>query len=201
MLEPSQQRTLLGMARRSIEGAVLGSWSPQPDLEGLDATLLKPGACFITLTIGGQLRGCIGSIEARQPLAMDVWEHAADAAQNDFRFPPVVMEEVRLLEIEISVLTQPVPVKIDSPEELLRVLRPGEDGVILIVGNRRATFLPQVWEKIPDPVEFLDALCEKMGQPAGAWRRGGSRALTYQVQSFAESPLKGEVQEGSAASA
>ncbi len=201
MLGPVEQRALLRMARRSVERTALGGWSPQADLEGLDPTLLELGACFVTLTIGGRLRGCIGSIEPRQSLAMDVWEHAADAAQNDFRFPPVVAAEVPMLEIEISVLTRPVAVHWDSPEDLLRKLRPGEDGVILNVGNRRATFLPQVWAKIPDPVQFLDSLCEKMGQPAGAWRRAGSRLLTYEVQSFAESLSKGEVQEGSAASA
>ncbi|MGD0574926.1 MAG: AmmeMemoRadiSam system protein A [Anaerolineales bacterium] len=201
MLGPVEQRALLRMARRSVERTALGAWSPQADLEGLDPTLLELGACFVTLTIGGRLRGCIGSIEPRQSLAMDVWEHAADAAQNDFRFPPVVAAEVPMLEIEISVLTRPVAVHWDSPEDLLRKLRPGEDGVILNVGNRRATFLPQVWAKIPDPVQFLDSLCEKMGQPAGAWRRAGSRLLTYEVQSFAESLSKGEVQEGSAASA
>jgi len=185
-LESSERRGLLVIARRAVEAAAQGAKLERIDLAVLPAALREEGACFVTLTAGGQLRGCIGSLEARQPLALDVQEHAVDAAMNDFRFPPVQMAEVRKLAIEISVLSKPLPLRFGSAEDLLQRLVPGRDGVVLKKGARRATFLPQVWEKVPDTVEFMGMLCEKMGVAPETWRRPGIEVYTYQVESFQE---------------
>jgi AmmeMemoRadiSam system protein A len=132
------------------------------------------------------LRGCIGSLEARQPLALDVQEHAVDAAFHDFRFPPLTESELPGLHIELSILSAPEPLAYQNAEDLPGLLRPGVDGVILARGMRRATFLPQVWEKVSEPVTFLDMLCEKMGLEYDLWRRQKLDVFTYQVDCFEE---------------
>lgn len=177
---------LLGLARRTLEAGVNGQPRLKPDLAALGGHLAEPGASFVTLTIGGELRGCIGALEPYQPLAEDVCEHALAAALEDPRFPPVQPSELPRINIEVSRLTQPVPLEYHNPEELLGRLRPQVDGVILRDGFRRATFLPQVWEKIPDPADFLDNLCYKMGADPQLWRRKRLEALIYQVEDFHE---------------
>ena len=124
--------------------------------------------------------------EAYQPLADDVREHAMAAALQDPRFPPVQPGELNGIRIEVSRLTEPVELEYSTAEELLVKLRPHVDGVILRDGFRRATFLPQVWEKIPDPADFLDNLCYKMGAEAGVWRRKHLTIQIYQVEEFHE---------------
>jgi AmmeMemoRadiSam system protein A len=140
----------------------------------------------VTLTSRGYLRGCVGALEAYQSLAEDVCEHAVAAAFQDYRFPPVQARELKDIEIEISYLTQPEPLKYENPDALPKLLRPNIDGVVLRDGGRRATFLPQVWEKIPNPEEFLEELCMKMGAPADLWRRKRLNVMIYQVEEFHE---------------
>jgi AmmeMemoRadiSam system protein A len=140
----------------------------------------------VTLTSGGDLRGCIGALQATIPLAEDLVVHARAAATEDFRFYPVRPEETAGIEIEISILSDPVPLEYTDADDLMAKLRPGIDGVILTSGMHRATFLPQVWEKVPQPHQFLDMLCEKAGLPRRAWRTGHPDVLTYQVESFKE---------------
>jgi AmmeMemoRadiSam system protein A len=187
MLSEVSKRKLLEIARKSIASQLRDRVEPRLDLAALPPDLRAPGACFVTLTRNGQLRGCIGSLEARQPLAADVQEHAADAAFHDFRFPPLTEPELADLQIEISVLSAPQPLKYANSEELPDLLKPGVDGVILARGMRRATFLPQVWEKVPDPASFLDMLCEKMGFEYDLWRREKLNVFTYHVESFEDS--------------
>lgn len=184
MLSEDSKRRLLTIARDSIASQLKDKIESRLDLPSLPPELQKPGACFITLTHNGLLRGCIGSLEARQPLAADVQEHASDAAFRDFRFPPLTASEFSDLHIEVSVLSAPTPLKYDNPEELPDLLHPGEDGVILARGMRRATFLPQVWEKVADPFSFLDMLCEKMGFEYDLWRREKLDVFIYHVESF-----------------
>jgi AmmeMemoRadiSam system protein A len=184
MLSEDSKRLLLNVARTSIASELKDRIESRLDLVSLPRELQSPGACFVTLTHNGLLRGCIGSLEARQPLAADVREHASDAAFRDFRFPPLTETEFTDLHIEISVLSAPVPLKYNTPEDLPDLLHPGEDGVILARGLRRATFLPQVWEKVPDPVSFLDMLCEKMGFDYDLWRREKLDVSIYHVESF-----------------
>jgi AmmeMemoRadiSam system protein A len=185
-LTPQEKQTLLMLARQALEHAVRGQPLPDIDLPSLTPRLRAKGAAFVTLTISGELRGCIGALEAYQPLAEDVREHAVAAALNDFRFPPVQPEELARIKVEVSRLTAPRLLVHETPDELLAGLRPGVDGVVLRDGLRRATFLPQVWEKIPDPVEFLEHLCLKMGESPNLWRRKNIEVLTYQVEEFHE---------------
>ena len=181
-----EQQTLLHLAREAMEYGVRGQKLPPLAEKTLSKHLLEQGTSFITLTIRGQLRGCIGGLEARQPLITDVREHAIAAALEDPRFPPVREDELNRIQIEVSRLTRPVPLEYKDAADLLSKLRPHVDGVILRDGFRRATFLPQVWEKIPDPAEFMDNLCYKMGASDNTWRIKHLDVLIYQVQEFHE---------------
>lgn len=186
-LSQEERCLLLDFARRSIEMAVNGQVFQPPDLEKLPTHLRELGVCFVTLTLpNGDLRGCIGGLEAGQPLALDVCEHAIAAARDDYRFLPVRADELPLLHIEISRLTRPEPLLYEDPAELPQLLHPFEDGVILRDGLRRATFLPQVWEKLPDPENFLTHLCQKMGAPGGLWRHRKLEVEIYHVEMFCE---------------
>jgi AmmeMemoRadiSam system protein A len=185
-LTDDERQQLLILARQAIQQAVCGSELVMFEPDCLTPPLRQPGATFVTLTRNGELRGCVGALEAYQPLAEDVREHAVAAALNDFRFYPVQPDELPGLQIEISRLTIPQPLDYTDPVELPRRLRQGIDGVILRAGSRRSTFLPQVWEKIPDPEEFLSHLCLKMGCPANYWRRNRLQVFTYQVEEFHE---------------
>jgi AmmeMemoRadiSam system protein A len=185
-LTDDEKRTLLELARQALEDGVRGQKLPPLDLQTLPPRLQACGASFVTLTINGDLRGCIGALEPCQPLVDDVREHAIAAALQDYRFPVVCPEELLRIRLEISRLTVPVSLEYCSPEDLLTKLRPGIDGVVLRDGSRRATFLPQVWEKLPDPAGFLDSLCTKMGAVADLWRKKHLDVLVYQVEEFHE---------------
>lgn len=185
-LLPEERALLLKLARQALQEAVSGNLLPALDLAALPPRLREPGASFVTLTRSGELRGCIGALEPNLPLAADVCEHAAGAALQDYRFPPVSPEELPEIEIEISRLTPSRPLQYDCPEDLLVRLRPGVDGVILSDGWRRATFLPQVWEKLPNAAEFLSHLCYKMGAEPNLWRARNLRVDIYQVEEFHE---------------
>lgn len=181
-----EKQYLLKLARDTISNAL--NHQPEPEIieEKLSPVLLEPGAAFVTLTIKGNLRGCIGSLEAHQSLVYDVREHAYQAAFEDYRFPPLTVAELPSTRIEISRLTAPVDLRYETPAELTRVLRPGRDGVILQDGFRRATFLPQVWEQLPEPEAFLSHLCAKMGAPSDLWKKKRLQVKTYSVEEFEE---------------
>ncbi len=135
----------------------------------------------------GQLRGCIGTLEAYQSLALDVQEHSAAAATQDYRFSPVKPAEVDSIQIEISRLTPTRRLPYSDWQELITLLRPGVDGVMIRDGARGATFLPQVWEKLPDPNEFLTHLCLKLGADGNYWQKKKLDVFIYQVEEFRES--------------
>ncbi len=185
-LTPQEKETLLKVARESLELGLRGKKLPPLDEAARTPLLQADGVCFVTLTKGGKLRGCIGALEPYQPLVEDVREHALAAAQNDYRFPTVRPEELVEIEIEISRLTLPVPLQYEDANDLLAKLRPNVDGVVLKDGHRRATFLPQVWEQLPDPREFLSHLCQKMGRDADLWQHKKLGVLIYQVEEFHE---------------
>jgi AmmeMemoRadiSam system protein A len=186
LITDNDRKFLLSLARQSIENCANGVSFPPLELERLSQRLRDQGASFVTLTYRGYLRGCIGALEPYQSLAEDVREHAIAAAFQDYRFPPVQPDEIKDIKIEISYLTQPKPLAYENPTELLSKLKPNVDGVVLRDGMRRATFLPQVWEKIPDPQEFLEELCMKMGCQPDLWRKKKLDVLTYQVEEFHE---------------
>jgi len=177
---------LLKFAREALICGVNGLVLPVINLKELPARLSDPGASFVTLTQVGKLRGCIGTLDACRPLVEDVCEHAVAAALQDYRFPPVHPDELVEIQIEISRLTRPIRVDYSCSEELIMQLRPGVDGVVLMDGVRRATFLPQVWEKIPQPEQFLEHLCWKMGAAPDLWRSKKLNVLVYQVEEFQE---------------
>jgi AmmeMemoRadiSam system protein A len=181
-----EKKTLLQEARGAMEKAVKGEKLQALEMASMTPLLREEGASFITLTIQGELRGCIGALEPYQPLVKDVREHAIAAALEDPRFPPVRPNELNQIEIEISRLTIPKRLEYKDAEDLLSKLRPQVDGVILRDGYRRATFLPQVWEKLPDKAEFLDNLCYKMGAEPETWRHKPLEVLIYQVEEFHE---------------
>jgi AmmeMemoRadiSam system protein A len=186
ILNKEEQEQLLGMARQALEDVTNGKRLEPLDLQSLPPRLRQPGATFVTLTRANDLRGCIGTLEALLPLAEDVREHAVAAATQDYRFMPVQAIELPEIKIEISRLTDPKDLSYDTPEELLDRLRPHIDGVILREGMHRATFLPQVWEKLPDGEEFLSHLCMKMGAPPDLWRYRKLQVQVYQVEEFHE---------------
>ncbi len=183
-----EQNMLLHLAREALERRVKGGDLPPLDVSFLTPRLRENGASFVTLTLHGKLRGCIGALEPYQPLAEDVREHAVAAALEDPRFPPLSERELNGVQLEVSRLTRPIPLEYKDANDLLSKLRPHVDGVIVRDGSQRTTFLPQVWEKIPDPAEFLNNLCHKMGASPDLWRKKHLDVLTYQVEDFHESP-------------
>ena len=179
-------RCLLAVARHAI-ACELALFVPLPQTGGLQ----RLGATFVTLLCGGELRGCIGSLNARRALEVDVRENALAAAFRDPRFPPLSVGEFPALSIEVSLLSQPEAVSFATEGELLSRLVPGVDGVALDIEDRRATFLPQVWETIPEPREFLAALKAKARIPAGFWSPQLNVSL-YRVTKWKESEMERE---------
>lgn len=176
---------LLPTARASIEHA-LGLLAEAPTER--PAWAVAPGASFVTLTEGGLLRGCIGSLQAVRPLLDDVRDNAVAAATRDPRFAPVTRGELGALAIEVSVLSAPIPLAASSLADAYAALVPGVEGVIVEVGPwHQATFLPQVWEQLPDPEAFLRHLWLKAGVPPGEWR-AGTTLQTYTVRAWHETP-------------
>ena len=187
-LSPDDRKRLLELAREAMTDAVTGKRKKDIDISSISDPLRQIGASFVTLTIEGELRGCIGTLEAYQPLYRDVQDHAIQSALEDYRFPPVTAEEIPLISIEISRLTSPVPLPYKKPEELPGLLKPHVDGVILKDGFHRATFLPQVWQQLPEPPIFLSHLCQKMGAAPDLWKRKVLEVSIYHVEEFSESP-------------
>jgi len=172
------ESTLLLVARQSIQHGLQFGKALEVDLEKYSPPLTDPGAAFVTLEKGGQLRGCIGSIEAHRPLIQDVAEHAWNAAFRDPRFPQLTEEEYHMLSLEISILTQPEPMSFVSEQDLMEQIQPGRDGLIIQDGYRRGLFLPAVWDKLPDVETFLRHLKQKAGLPGDYW------SDTTEVQRF-----------------
>jgi AmmeMemoRadiSam system protein A len=184
-----ERKLLLDLARRTLTCVVTN-----PELSGFEVNtkgvppkLSETKACFVTLTENGELRGCIGHILPQEPLYQAVVDNARNAATRDPRFLPVQRGEAGKIKIEISVLTEPKPLQFTSPEDLLAKLQPDKDGVVLKIDGRGATFLPQVWEQLPDKVEFLNHLSEKAGCAPGDWRSKDVSVSIYHVEAFKES--------------
>lgn len=185
-LSAADQKFLLELARKTLQRVTAGGGLPEVKADAVPESLRSAKGSFVTLTRDGQLRGCIGNLQPADPLYESVMQNTQSAALRDSRFPPVTADEVDKLRIEISVLTEPRPLKFDSPDDLLAKLQPRRDGVVLKIDGRGATFLPQVWEQLPDKSEFLNHLAQKAGFPPAAWRGRGVAVSIYHVEAFAE---------------
>ena len=182
-----KKNTLLTLARASIAEAVGLPYTL--DLEAVlekNPWLKEQGASFVTLTTSGErLRGCIGSIMAHQKLYEDIIHNARSAALDDPRFPSLTEEEFDAITVEVSILSEPEPLMYDSIEDLKSKIRVGIDGVVLKHGIHQATFLPQVWEQLPDFELFFSHLCQKSGMEANCLSRI-PEIFTYQVEEYKE---------------
>ena len=176
-VNPSDQARLLDLARAAIVDSLDAHAHAHSDSDSAPharagdwpASLSAHGASFVTLSIGGALRGCCGSIEACRSLADDVWHNARRTAFEDPRFAPLRAGESRGALLEIAVLGPLQRVQVESEQALLTALRPGVDGLLLVYGSQRATFLPKVWQKLPDPQTFVTQLKRKMGVADDFW--------------------------------
>lgn len=181
-------KLLIAIARSAISEALGisldGFVPPAPDAEWLQ----ERGACFVTLKLDESLRGCIGSLEAYRPLLEDLHANAVNAAFHDPRFPPLTAGEFSKVRIEVSLLGPLEPLPPHSSEEaIIAMLRPGTDGIVFSFGPHRATFLPQVWEQLPEPHSFLAHLKLKAGLPPDFWH-DDVLISRYQVHKFDEAP-------------
>jgi len=156
-----------------------------PQTDSLEPKYTQECGCFVTLTFLGRLRGCIGNIEPAGPLYESIMCNAVNAGMHDPRFPKVSASELDHINIEISVLTAPKPLEFSSPQELLLKLKPCVHGVILKCGNHRSTFLPHVWEQLPDKITFLEHLSLKAGAGKDGWK--SSEFWVYETVHFKES--------------
>lgn len=182
MLEESERSRLLELAHRSIARG--GRRRPEPlPQEAWSPALLEPRATFTTLTLAGELRGCCGTIEPQRLLVHDVWHNAWASAYSDMRFWPVSAVELGSLDITISVLTPLEPIAARSEAELIAGLEPGIDGLVLRCGAARATFLPAVWQSLPEAREFVRQLKSKAGWSTSFWPPEMT-ACRYRTETF-----------------
>lgn len=182
-LDEGERRQLLDLAWESIRRGLAEGRPSRPDPERFSGRLREPGASFVTLHRSGDLRGCIGHLEATQPLVRDVADNAFAAAFRDPRFEPLAEWELEGLELDISVLTPPSPLEFRDESDLLRRLRPGMDGLILEDQGRRGTFLPAVWESLPEPERFLAQLKRKAGLATTHWSPT-LKVFRYETETF-----------------
>jgi hypothetical protein len=172
---------LLARAR----GAIAEELGLRPPPAGSAPWLLEPGATFVTLHLQGALRGCVGTLEAWRPLGEDVAANACAAAFHDARFAPLARSEFPGIDLEVSLLSALDPIPCRDQDDLLDRLRPGVDGLVLAWGGRRSVFLPQVWEQLPNPAEFLAHLKLKAGWSRTFWDED-LLAARFSVAAFRE---------------
>ncbi|GAK60179.1 AMMECR1 domain protein [Candidatus Vecturithrix granuli] len=186
-LSHQEQKLLLELARTTLEQYLQTHTLFEPDPQRFSPfpALQETRGTFVTLKKQGELRGCIGNIIGKQPLYLGVRDHAINAAVHDSRFLPVKQEELTEIDLSISVLDVPRLLRVKTPEDYLEKLT-HQDGVLLASGTAQATYLPQVWEQLPDPVEFLSRLCLKAGAQADCWKDPETLIYTYHAQEFAE---------------
>jgi AmmeMemoRadiSam system protein A len=185
----SEEKSLLLKTVRAVIASRLGIEKNLPDI-AMDAHpyLNEKCGCFVSLHLNGRLRGCIGTIDPVTSLFEGVKCNAINAAFCDPRFPSLTAKEFPQVDIEISVLSRPKHLDFTNEEDLKKKLEPGVHGVILSQGRCAATFLPQVWQQLPDTGSFLSNLCLKAGLPSTAWKSPKTRIEVYTVEYFSESP-------------
>ena len=179
--EQDRGKVLLGIARGAIAEALGAPPQPRPQQDWLN----EPGATFVTLTQHGELRGCIGSLQAHRPLGEDIWHNARAAAFDDPRFAPLQEDELGITRCEVSLLSPTEEMRFSNEQNALAQLRPGIDGVIFEYSRYRSIFLPQVWEQLPDPRQFMAHLKRKAGLPENFWDKD-VRLSRYTVHKWRE---------------
>jgi AmmeMemoRadiSam system protein A len=183
-LSAKEKKICLALAKQSIDYSFTNDGLfrlTDAEIEKLPKKLLEKKACFVTLKLNGALRGCIGHLSAVQALYEDIIENAYSAAFSDPRFNPLDKEEFERIQIEVSVLTDPVELKFKDTKDLLKKIVPKRDGLIIHKNNRSATFLPSVWEEIHTKEKFLSELCLKAGLSPAAWKETGLKVFTYKA--------------------
>ena len=183
MYTKKHKNFLLSLARKTIAHYLETRQKPETN-EVVDSKLKEARGVFVTLTIDGELRGCIGHLTPVQPLYLDVIDNSVNAAFHDPRFPGLSENELNKISIEISVLSVPDKLPYSDAEDLLKKLKPNEHGIIIRKGMSSATFLPQVWEELPKKEDFLSRLCVKGGSQSDCWMENDVEVYTYQAQEF-----------------
>lgn len=185
-LHADSRRTLIDLARDTVAHGVAHGRPPQVEAMTYPSELRAQRATFVTLNLRGQLRGCVGTLYPLRPLVEDVAHNAFAAAFHDPRFTPVTVAELDEIAVSISLLSPPMRMEVESEKQLLGALRPGQDGLILEEGRYRSTFLPAVWESLPDPADFLAQLKRKAGLPADYW------SMTLKFYRYTATSIKAE---------
>ncbi|MDA3896247.1 MAG: AmmeMemoRadiSam system protein A [Desulfobacteraceae bacterium] len=195
-MDKEKGQILLKLARKAIAESLNIETHGPDDLNGdlngdlsgaiTDKIFNDHQGTFVTLTLNKQLRGCIGNLSADKSVIEGIKDNAINAAFHDPRFPPLTKGELNNVEIEISLLSKAEKLEYHDGEDLLKKLKPGIDGVIIRKGHYSSTFLPQVWDQLPDKQSFLEHLCQKAGLPSDEWRRPGLDVMVYQVQYLRE---------------
>ncbi|MFA7243880.1 MAG: AmmeMemoRadiSam system protein A [Patescibacteria group bacterium] len=185
-MKTESKQFLLKIARKSLENYFRGKGKLKVDESNAPAETNKLGATFVTLTKDGELRGCIGSLIAKKKIYEDVINNSLNAAFSDHRFPQLAESELNEIKIEISVLGEAKHMQIKSPKTFLEEIERNKPGLILQVGMNQATYLPQVWEDLPEPNEFMSTLSQKAGLLADAWARPDAEIFTYNVDDIQE---------------
>ncbi len=187
-ISETSRKTLLNMARKAIEYKIKGAQYKLDDTEAneLPDELKEKRAVFVTLTKKTELRGCIGHLEPTQEIYKDVIENAISAGFGDPRFSSVTEKELKDIVIEISILSLPEKIEYNTIDELLNSIIPGKHGLIIKKGFKGATFLPQVWEQLPNKENFFTNLCAKAGMYPEEWKNGKLEVETYEVENFKE---------------
>lgn len=179
----AQRQAMLQLARETIRQTLEGHKQFNISLALYPRPLRQQRASFVTLNLNGKLRGCIGSLKAHRPLITDIASNAQSAAFRDPRFKPLTAEEYIAIELHLSILSEPAPLSVTRREDLIAALRPGIDGLIIKQGGAQATYLPSVWEQLPDPEQFVASLRVKAGLDAAGWRPD-TQLFTYQTEAF-----------------
>jgi AmmeMemoRadiSam system protein A len=185
-LTDADRSELLALARQAISDRLAGATDPVPSLENASSRLQEPGATFVTLRRGPHLLGTVGSLDSDRPLGQGAAEHALAAAFDDPRVPPVAPSDVDEMTIEISILGPRVPVRASSYDELVGMLEPGLDGLVVEHEGRRFTFLPAVWPEVRDGADFVALLWRKAGLAVGEWPDGGIRTWLYRAETVSD---------------
>lgn len=185
-LSPNQKNYLLKLARQTITDYFDKSEKTSLDPEKIDKELTKPAATFVTLTKLGELRGCVGNLIAKKPLYQDIINNTLMSAFGDNRFPQLTKNESKNIKIEISILSDPSPYPHKNAASLLEKIKPNTHGIIIQNGFNQATYLPQVWDDLPNKTEFLESLCTKAGLSKESWKEESTEIFYYTVEKFSE---------------